>query len=79
MGTSKDTDIKDLIGKTIEVFADIDGNEVKEVLVTDVYINSNEDADYLDDLTRFKNGTSKLPSNDENELVSTDVYFLAPS
>ena len=40
MGTSKDTDVKDLIGKTVEVFAGIDGNEVKEVLVTDVYTNS---------------------------------------
>lgn len=40
MGTSKDMDVKDLIGKTIEVFADIDGNEVKEVLVKDVYTNS---------------------------------------
>lgn len=40
MGASKDMDVKDLIGKTIEVFTDIDGNEVKEVLVTDVYANS---------------------------------------
>ena len=40
MGTSKDTDVKDLIGQTIEVFTNVDGNEVKEVLVTDVYTNS---------------------------------------
>lgn len=43
----------------------------------DVYINSNEDDSYLDDLTRFENGTSKLPSNNEDELVSTSVYFKA--
>ena len=44
MGTSKYMKVRDLIGKRIgkriEVFADIDGNEVKEILVTDVYTNS---------------------------------------
>ena len=53
MGTSKYIKARDLIGKRIgkriEVFADIGGNEVKEILVTDVYTNSN-----------VGNGTSKL-------------------
>ena len=40
MGTSKDIDVKDLIGKTIEVFVDINNNTVKEILVKDVYTNS---------------------------------------
>lgn len=40
MDTNKDTDVKDLIGETIEVFVDIDNNKVKEILVTDVYTNS---------------------------------------
>lgn len=39
MGTNEDIDVKDLIGKPIEVFAG-SSNKVKEVLVTDVYTNS---------------------------------------
>ena len=40
MCANEDIDVKDLIGKTIEVFVDIDNNTVKEILVKDVYTNS---------------------------------------
>lgn len=43
----------------------------------DVYINSNEDSNYLDDLTRLENNTSKLPSTNDDELVNTSIYFKA--
>ena len=38
MCVNEDIDVKNLIGKTIEVFVDIHSNAVKEILVKESYL-----------------------------------------